>query len=286
MKKVQAVGIGIGNAGRKVGCGRAPYTFLNSLKDRRIDAQIYNYVGGRTEIPTMAKYFTKVAKKISKILNNGSFPLALGGDHSCAIATWSGVHDYLQKNDQDLGLIWVDAHMDSHRPDTSDTGNIHGMPVAHLLGYGYEDLKTILRDTPKLKPENIVFFGIRSYEKDEKDFLDKLGVKVYYQTELNDDNFEDLFLNEYEKLSQNTHGNVGISFDLDGLDPVKMDAVGTPVANGISPEVFYEALTKIDYDDLICFEVAEYNPMLDTSGLSLEYMDKILRLVEGRIKKP
>ena len=95
-----------------------------------------------------------------------------------------------------------------------------------------------------------------------------------------------MFLDEYAKLDKATNGNVGISFDLDGLDPVRMDAVGTPVKNGISPEVFYEALTHIDFSKLICFEVAEYNPALDATGLSLEYMGEILRLVEGRIKNP
>ncbi|QIV96447.1 arginase [Allofrancisella inopinata] len=284
MKKVEAVGVAIGNAGRRVGCGRAPYVFLNAIKDRRLDSQVINYIGGRTEVKTMAKYFTKVAEVISQKLNEGVFPLALGGDHSCAIATWSGVYDHLKKCGNELGLIWVDAHMDSHRPDTSETGNIHGMPVAHLLGYGYQEFKNILNKQPKLKPENIVFFGIRSYEPAEEEFLNSLGVKIYYQKDLNNQNFEQLFLSEFDRLAKATNGNVGISFDLDGLDPVKMDAVGTPVENGIQPEVFYETLAKLDYSQLICFEVAEYNPMLDKTGLSLEYLEKILRLVEGRIK--
>ena len=284
MRKVEAIGVAIGNAGRKIGCGRAPYTFLNTLRDRRIDAQIYNYIGGRVEVPTMQKYFTKVATKISQVLSENKFPLVLGGDHSCAIGTWSGVANHLNNFDNELGLIWVDAHMDSHRPDTSDTGNIHGMPVAHLLGYGYEEFTKILNDNPKLKPENIVFFGIRSYEPAEEEFLRELGVKVYFQKDLNSQNFEGLFLEEFDKLDKATNGNVGISFDLDGLDPVMMDAVGTPVENGIQPEVFYEALSKIDFEKLICFEVAEYNPMLDKTGMSLGYMEKILRLVEGRVK--
>jgi len=284
MRKVEAIGISIGNAGRKIGCGRAPYVFLNTIRDRRIDAQIFNYIGGRTEIDTMEKYFIKVATKISQVLSNGSFPLALGGDHSCAIGTWSGVYDHLKKENKELGLIWIDAHMDSHRPETSDTGNIHGMPVAHLLGHGYDKLKKILNDEPKLKPENIVFFGIRSYEQPEEELLNELGVKVYYQKDLNSQNFEEQFLNEFSKLAKKTNGNVGISFDLDGLDPVMMDAVGTPVENGIQPDVFYEALSKINFDDLICFEVAEYNPMLDKTGMSLGYMEKILRLVEGNVK--
>ena len=284
MKKVEAIGVAIGNAGRELGCGRAPYVLLDEMRDRRIDAHILNYVGGRTEVDVMGKYFTKVAHKISEMLDESKFPLILGGDHSCAIATWSGVYDNLKKQGDDLGLIWVDAHMDSHRPETSETGNIHGMPVSHLLGYGYDDLKKILNDEPKLKPENIVFFGIRSYETPEEELLKSLGVKIYYQQDLDNDNFEDLFLSEFDRLVKVTNGNVGISFDLDALDPVKMDAVGTPVAGGICPEVFYETIAKINYHNLICFEVAEYNPMLDKTGDSLGYMNQLLRLVEGKVK--
>lgn len=285
MKKVEAIGIGIGNAGREIGCGRAPYTLLNELKDRRIDAQIFNYIGGRTEVETMSRYFTNIAKKVSETLNEGKFPLALGGDHSCAIATWSGVYDYLKDQKKDMGLIWIDAHMDSHRPETSDTGNIHGMPVAHLLGYGYEELTSILNKNPKLKPENIVFFGIRSYEQPEKELLEKLGVKVYYQSDLTDRNFEDLFLQEFERLERVTGGNVGISFDLDGLDPTNLDAVGTPVENGIDPQVFYKTIEKINFHSLVCFEVAEYNPLIDKTKISLNYMTKLLRLIESSVKK-
>lgn len=284
MKKVEAIGVAIGNAGREIGCGRAPYTLLNELKDRRLDAQIINYIGGRTEVQTMSRYFTRVAKRISDVLSEGRFPLVLGGDHSCAIGTWSGVYNYLNNQSKELGLIWVDAHMDSHRPDTSDTGNIHGMPVAHLLGYGYDELKSILSSNPKLKPENIVFFGIRSYEKPEREFLEKLGVKVYYQTDLTDKNFEQLFLQEFARLEKVTDGNVGISFDLDGLDPTNLDAVGTPVENGIDPQIFYNTIEKINYSSLVCFEIAEYNPMIDKTKASLNYMTKLLRLVEGSVK--
>lgn len=87
MKKVEAIGVAIGNAGREIGCGRAPYVLLDALRDRRIDSQILNYIGGRSEVETMAKYFNKVAMKVSDLLDKNKFPLVLGGDHSCAMAT-------------------------------------------------------------------------------------------------------------------------------------------------------------------------------------------------------
>ena len=285
MKKVEAIGISIGNAGRKLGCEKAPYVLLNEMKDKCItDAQISNYTGEANEVEAMGKYFIGEAQKVSKLLDEDKFPLVLGGDHSCAIATWSGVYNYLKKSDNELGLIWVDAHLDNHRPETTHTGNIHGMPVAHLLGYGYQELKEILNSEPKLKPENIVFFGIRSFEEEERELLDELGVKIYYQKDLDNENFEETFLREFKRIAEITNGNVGISFDLDSLDPVRMDAVGTPVKDGISPEVFYDTIAKIDYSNLVCFEIAEYNPLLDKSGLSLEYMDKLLQLVQSKVE--
>lgn len=158
------------------------------------------------------------------------------------------------------------------------------MPVAHLLGYGHDELKKILNDEPKLKPENIVFFGIRSYEAPEKELLDSLGVKIYYQEDLNTKNFEKIFLEEFVRLEKITNGNVGISFDLDGLDSTNLDAVGTPFEDGIDSIVFYNTIRQINFGSLVCFEIAEYNPLLDKTKVSLEYMQNLLRLVERNIK--
>ncbi|MED7789042.1 arginase family protein, partial [Francisella sp. 19X1-34] len=88
----------------------------------------------------------------------------------------------------------------------------------------------------------------------------------------------------FERLEQVTEGNVGISFDLDGLDPTNLDAVGTPVENGIDPQVFYKTIEKINFNNLVCFEIAEYNPLIDKTKASLNYMTKLLRLIESSVK--
>ncbi|RTK96023.1 MAG: arginase [Neisseriaceae bacterium] len=287
MRKIKLIGSAIGNCGRLNGCESSPYQVSNKLANTEgilIDSDVVAYDGGSHDILAQREFFTSVARRAERATEKGVFPIFIGGDHSCAIGSWSGVAENLHKYDQDLALIWIDAHMDAHRPETSETGNLHGMPVAHLLGHGHRELTSIMSAHPKLKPENLVYFGIRSYEKPEEDFLKSLGIKVYYQEMLSDENFVELFLQEYDRLAKQTKGNVGISLDLDGLDPKELIAVGTPVDNGISSAKFDEAMEKINIKHLAGFEIAEYNPSLDKDGSSIKYMMNLIKLLIGRIK--
>jgi arginase len=286
-QRIKLIGSAIGNCGRLNGCESAPYQISNSLANSEgilIDADVVAYTGGSHDVLAQREFFIKVAHRAERAITKNVFPIFIGGDHSCAIGSWSGVAYNLQKKNQELGLIWIDAHMDSHRPETSETGNLHGMPVSHLLGYGHKELTSILSAMPKLKPENLVFFGIRSFEKPEEDFLQSLGVKIYYQDMLSDENFEALFLEEYNRLALQTNGNVGISLDLDGLDPKEIAAVGTPVANGIDSRIFLETMDKIDTKHLIGFEIGEYNPSLDKDHRSMHYMLELLKSLIAKVR--
>lgn len=285
--RVKLIGSAIGNCGRLNGCESSPYQISNSLANTEgvlIDADVVAYTEGSHDVLAQREFFTRVAHRAERAIAKGVFPIFIGGDHSCAVGSWSGVAYNKQQRNQEISLIWIDAHMDAHRPETSETGNLHGMPVAHLLGYGHKELTSILNANPKLKPENLVYFGIRSYEKPEEDLLKSLGVKVYYQDMLNDDNFVELFLMEYNRLAAQTNNNVGISLDLDGLDPTEIKAVGTPVENGISSAKFTEAMEKINIHKLIGFEIAEYNPSLDKDSSSMEYMLDLLKLLISRVR--
>ena len=287
MTRIKFIGSAIGNCGRLNGCESSPYQVSNKLANTEgvlIDSDIIAYDGGSHDVLAQREFFTRVANRAERAIEKGVFPIFIGGDHSCAIGSWSGVADNLQKHGKELALIWIDAHMDAHRPETSETGNLHGMPVSHLLGHGHRELTSVMSANPKLKPENIVYFGIRSYEKPEEDFLNSLGIKIYYQDMLSDDNFVELFLQEYNKWAQQTNGNVGISLDLDGLDPKELIAVGTPVDNGISSAKFDEAIAKIDIKHLVGFEIAEYNPSLDKDGSSIKYMLNLIKLLISRVK--
>ncbi|RTK99074.1 MAG: arginase [Proteobacteria bacterium] len=287
MTRIKLIGSAIGNCGRLNGCESSPYQISNTLANTEgvlLDSDVVAYTGGSHDVLAQREFFVRVAHRAERAITKRVFPIFIGGDHSCAIGSWSGIAYNLERQKKDLALIWIDAHMDAHRPETSETGNLHGMPVAHLLGHGHKELTSILSATPKLKPENVVYFGIRSFEKPEEDFLQSLGVKIYYQDMLSDDNFVELFLQEYNRLAQQTNGNVGISLDLDGLDPNEIKAVGTPVENGISTRKFTEAIEKIDVHNLVGFEIAEYNPSLDKDGSSMKYMLELLKLVIARIR--
>lgn len=204
----------------------------------------------------------KLAKKVSKLTADKKFFTVIGGDHSSAIGTWSGASDAL-KNQGSLGLIWIDAHMDSHTPDTSPTGNIHGMPLACLLGYGPTSLTTILNNHPKLKPDNLCLLGVRSFESGEANLLKELNVRVFFMEEIKQRGLEAVMKEALQIATKNTAG-FGISIDIDSIDPE--DAPGTGVAepNGILARELCDALQIFtNHPHLIGLEIAEFNPHLD-----------------------
>lgn len=284
-RNVKFIGSGIGNCGRINGCESAPYYLINALtkENNFVDCCLYAYKGDNLDQNALRDYFIKVASHISFMLNKNTFPILIGGDHSCAIGSWSGVGDYTLSQGEELGLIWIDAHMDAHRPNTSITGNLHGMPVAHLLGQGYKELISILTKTPKIKPQNLIYFGVRSYEPEEKAFLEDLGIKIYYQDQLHEDNFADIFSQEFERLSHQVK-HIGISLDLDGLSASEFTAVGTPEKGGVSGKTFLKALEKLDLNKLIAFEIAEYNPNLDYDHTSLTFILQLVNYLKDKVE--
>lgn len=185
----------------------------------------------------------------------------IGGDHSCGIATWSAVA-HANRQQGDIGMIWIDAHMDSHTPDTSLTKNIHGMPFAHLLGYGIPSLCQIFDNEPKLKPENVCLIGIRSYEANEAEFLARLGVKIYFMAEVQQRGLEKVMLEACQQVTASTCG-FGISIDLDAIDPWDAPGVGYRESGGLNGQALIHGLQTIPKQQLLALELAEYNPIRD-----------------------
>ena len=177
----------------------------------------------------MRKPVHKLAAKVDEIVQGGSFPLVLGGDHSIAIGTLAGV----SKHYQNLGVIWFDAHGDLNTEETSPSGNIHGMPLAVSLGIGHPDLVNIYGYAPKVKPEHIVIIGARSLDEGEKKLIREKGIKVYTMHEIDRLGMTKVMEECISYLKERTDG-VHLSLDLDGLDPVDAPGVGTPVIGGIS----------------------------------------------------
>ncbi|MDP1732771.1 MAG: arginase [Sulfuritalea sp.] len=204
----------------------------------------------------------RLADSVGRHLAQGDFPLVIGGDHSCAIGTWSGVKRTLGAQAR-LGLVWIDAHMDSHTVATSATRHVHGMPLASLLGHGDARLTGVAGAGPKLLPEDICLIGVRSFESEEAALLKQLGVRVYFMHEVRRRGLSEVFAEALQRVGEHTRG-YGISIDLDALDPVEGPGVGTPVPGGLLRADMTDALALAHGDEkLLAVEIVEYNPYLD-----------------------
>ncbi|AGK51938.1 arginase [Bacillus sp. 1NLA3E] len=200
-----------------------------------------------------------LAKRVDEVVSAGSFPLVLGGDHSIAIGTLSGV----AKHYQNLGVIWYDAHGDLNTAETSPSGNIHGMPLAISIGIGHPTLTEIAGYCPKIKPENIVIIGARALDDGEKVLIKEKGIKVYTMHEVDRLGMTKVMEETIDYLKDKTDG-VHLSLDLDGLDPNDAPGVGTPVIGGISYRESNLAMEMLSEANIITSaEFVEVNPILD-----------------------
>lgn len=204
----------------------------------------------------------QLADRVARRLHEGAFPLVIGGDHSCAIGTWPGVMRSLRPGER-LGLIWIDAHMDSHTFASSPSGNIHGMPLACLLGHGDPRLTGIGGKSPTLFARDLCLIGVRSFESDEAALLGQLGARIYFMDEIGRRGLQEVFAEARELVCLHSAG-YGISIDLDALDPVEEPGVGSPVPGGLLRADLAAALSCAHGDEkLLALEVVEYNPWRD-----------------------
>ncbi|WP_394236902.1 arginase [Niallia oryzisoli] len=219
----------------------------------------------------------ELAKAVSKIIEEGSFPLVLGGDHSIAIGTLSGV----SKHYKNLGVIWFDAHGDLNTAETSPTGNIHGMPLAVSIGLGHELLTNMMGYSPKVKPEHIVIIGARSLDEGERALIKEKGIKVYTMHELDRLGMTKVMEETIDYLKEKTDG-VHLSLDLDGLDPADAPGVGTPVTGGVSYRESHLAMEMLAESGIITSaEFVEVNPILDEKNKTAAAAVKLMGSLFG-----
>jgi len=204
--------------------------------------------------------------------------LVIGGDHSCALGTWGGVLNGLQRPDK-FGLIWLDAHMDAHTFATSPSGNIHGMPLAALLGKADKKLAVMYPGSDFIKPENLILIGVRSYEHEEYDLLKQTKVEIIFAEQI--DGLAQVLTKAIDKLSLSCQV-IGISIDLDFIDPDDAPGVETPAQGGIKAEELLKALALINRHPKICgLEISEFNPEKDPENKTLHLMKKIIEAFYG-----
>src|SRR5579862_6016835 len=218
---------------------------------------------------------TKNAELVLKALEAGQIPLVLGGDHSVAAGTVAGVAEFYRRKEQKIGLIWIDAHADINTPETSPSGNVHGMPLAALLGLGPDPLSSLLDFSPKVQPDNVVLVGVRDIDATEKENIRRAGIsEVYTMRDIDERGMRAVMEEALRAAGRGTAG-YHVSLDMDWIDPEDAPGVGTPVRGGATYREAHLAMEILaDHGRLLSFEIVEVNPVIDehnrTADLAVE----------------
>jgi arginase len=200
---------------------------------------------------------------VLKSLEEGYLPLVLGGDHSIAAGSISGVSAHFRKEKKSIGCIWLDAHSDMNTPETSPSGNVHGMPLSAIMGYGTEELDDLFGFKPKIEPQNVVLVGVRDLDAQEKKFIKKFGVKAFTMREVDERGMREVMSDALKYAMDDTDG-IAVSLDMDFVDPSDAPGVGTPVRGGVTYREAHLAMEMIaDSEAMVSMEIVEINPIID-----------------------
>ncbi|MBI2933319.1 MAG: arginase [Planctomycetes bacterium] len=217
-----------------------------------------------------------------KALKQGYTPVHLGGDHSLAMGSIAGVAKYYREQDKRIGLIWFDAHGDMNTPDSSTSGNVHGMPLAHVLGMGDPELAMIGGFKPKLHHGNMALVGIRDLDEREKGMIAQSGVHVFTMKDIDKHGISHVIDEAIDVATRGTAG-VHVSFDIDALDPRDAPGVGTPKKGGLTYREAHLSLEIIaDARVLIGMDMVEINPILDTRNSTGELGAELILSALGK----
>jgi arginase len=214
------------------------------------------------------RHVRRAPRQVEQTLERGRLPLVLGGDHSIAIGSVAGSSDYFARTGRTLGLIWFDAHGDANTPDTTPSGNIHGMSLAILLGLGDPDSGRAGQRTPKIEPRNTVLIGIRDVDPVERETLKRVGVNVYTMRDIDERGMRDV-VDEAVGIASDGTAGIHLSFDLDVVDPEDAPGTGTPVWGGITYREAHLAMELLsDRAEIAAIDLVEVNPVLDTQNMT------------------
>jgi arginase len=228
-----------------------------------------------------AKYLAQIAAacdaialRVDDALRRGRVPLVLGGDHSVAVGTVSGVARHFRASNQSIGLIWLDAHADMNTPESSPSGNIHGMPLACILGMGPAALADLAGFRPKVAPQNAVIVGLRDVDQLEKPQVRGSGIRAFTMRDIDERGLRAV-MEEAIRLASDGTAGFHCSLDIDFVDPKDAPGVGTPVRGGATYREAHLAMEMIcDSRRMISLEVVEVNPVIDeanrTADLAVE----------------
>jgi len=235
-------------------------------------------------LPEMSASFKNVFTDVTQILADGELPVILGGDHAIAIGTFSAISTYYHQKGEDIGLIWFDAHADINTPETSGSGNIHGMPLAALLGEGEDELINIGGFAPKLKPEYLAHVGARDLDPGEQKRIRDRGLRDQFFTMSDIDRRGMLACVESAiEIASKAPGGYAVTFDVDMIDPRFAPGSGTLVRGGTTYREAHLALEIVAaHGGMRSFEIVEVNPMLDQSNITVELACELILSVLGK----
>ncbi len=211
-----------------------------------------------------------LATDVHAIMKAGELPIVLGGDHSIAIGSISGVASYCRERNETLGLIWFDAHADMNTPETTPSGNIHGMPLSALLGYGAPVLTNVAGFAPKLDPKFCAHVGARDIDRGERELIGRLGMRFFTMREI-DERGMSACMDDAIAIASGASGGYAVTFDVDALDPGDAPGSGTLVRGGLTYRESHLAMEKIaEAGGMRSLEVVEINTALDVNNRTAE----------------
>jgi len=218
----------------------------------------------------IAETCTRTADAVVKTLEDKMTPLVLGGDHSLAVGSVSGVAEFYRRQSQRIGVIWIDAHSDINTPDTSPSGNVHGMPLAALLGSEPAELARIGTTSPKVLPAHTVLVGIRNLDEREKVAVRDSGVHVFTMKDIDRQGIASIVEQAVQLAGAGTAG-IHVSFDIDVCDPLIAPGVGTPVKGGLDYREAHMVMEIVADSGLITsLDLVEVNPTLDVRNTTAQ----------------
>lgn len=221
----------------------------------------------------VVKTCEKIARKVDEIIKSGDFPLFIGGDHAGAMGSVAGAG----ANAAHLGLLWIDSHSDINTDVTTISGNIHGMPVSAVMGFGNELLSSIYSEQPKVLPQHVVLFGVRDIDPLEREIIEKLNIKTFSYDEVMKLGVEAALkqAKRYLKGIDKLH----LSFDIDSMNPDIIKGVTVPVKSGFKQEDIFAAFDCImENFKLSSIDIVEFNPAYD-DGKTAEFANELINKI-------
>ena len=233
-------------------------------------------------LPQIAAACQRLATMVEQVADEGKAPLVMGGDHSIAIGTVAGMARHFRRKKKRMGLLWIDAHADMNTPQTSPSGNVHGMPLACCIGLGPEELTKLLGFAPKVQPRNVALVGLRDVDILERPHVRGSGVRAFTMRDIDERGLRSVMK---EAIGIATDGTAGVhlSLDMDYVDPQYAPGVGTPVRGGATYREAHLAMEMIcDSGHMVSMEVVEVNPVIDETNRTADLAVELVMSALGK----